>query len=126
MSQHDDDPLAESFALLQTMLHERRPDALLLVFGQHGQRGEGQGGQPAVFGLDMNAAEQEVAHNLAVLLGDQRELRDKTAGFTDSVHQTGFGLAAGEGLLVDNIDGGRVSGSFGADEGHFELHQMEW
>ena len=79
--------MGETFALLQVLLHQRRADALLLVFGQNGQRGEGQGGQRTVLGLDVDAAEEDVSDNLAVLLSDQRELRDKTGGVANGVHQ---------------------------------------
>ena len=74
----------------------------------------GQGGQRAIefVAVGPQAAEQDVADDLAILLGDQFEhgvLVGAQAG-----DQGGF-VAASEGGGQDGLDGGVVGGAGGAD-----------
>ena len=105
MAKDDNDAVPLPPALVQPPAHERRANALPLELRQDGHRREGQGRDGAGLGDDRRVAEEDVADNLPVLLGDQRHL--DVAAVPQGVHETGL-VALAEGEAVDVSDGVEV------------------
>src|SRR5262245_11257815 len=113
MAHHDDDSMAVSSAKFKTLLHQRRADALVLKLGQDCHRCESQRRDRPGLTDDEQVAEQNVADDLAFLLGNQGQPGE--AAVTKGINQ--FGLAVlTEGEAVDVSDGFEVCGGFEPDE----------
>lgn len=112
MPQHNRDPLSLGGTGPQAFLYQLRADPLPLKLRQHRRRRQGDGVDRALLGMDRQAAEEDVANDLASCFGNQRN-NDITA-VAQSIDQDGFGGLA-EGQVVDLVDGGSIGGSFRTD-----------
>ena len=75
MTQDDNDAVASFRAGMQTLSNEHRADPLSLVLGHHGHRREGKGVDLAAPRNYGQLAEQDVADDPSLVLGDQGQPR---------------------------------------------------
>jgi hypothetical protein len=104
--------MAELPGPAEPLLDEAGPDPLTLVFREHGNRREGEGGNPRRGPPDLNRGEEDVADRPAVLHGHEGEGRDEPGRGPDRLHEPHLGLPV-KGR-ADNLTYGRdIGGSSG-------------
>jgi hypothetical protein len=116
VSKYYDDPMPLLFADFQATAHQGRADALVLAFRQDGHRSKRQGRNNPGLRDDGQVAEQDVADDLLIFLGDQRSFDVPAA--PKGIHKTGLGVLA-EGQQVHLSNGLVIGASFRSDQ---EIH----